>query len=172
SCALQVAAAQTPRGWGGRQPLCGIGVTSVIESTCNPEDCSARTAASRPLPGPLTNTSTCRSPCSIARRTAPSAATCAAYGVLLREPLKLDEPALPHESTLPCGSVRVISVLLNVDCTYARPRGMFFRSRRRSRFFPPRVPRRRSAIRCLPYLMNSQPSAVSSQRTPTLTAGC
>jgi hypothetical protein len=35
----------------------------------------------------------------------------------LREPLNPDWPALAHESTLPFGSVSVISVLLNVDCT-------------------------------------------------------
>ena len=83
----------------------------------SPLDCRARIAASRPLPGPFTKTSTWRSPCSIARRAAPSAAICAAYGVLLREPLKPGLPALAHESTLPVGSVRVIRVLLNVDCT-------------------------------------------------------
>ncbi len=48
-----------PRGrFGGRQPLCGIGVTSLIEVTSNPAACKALTAASRPGPGPLTQTST------------------------------------------------------------------------------------------------------------------
>src|SRR5579883_3685474 len=106
-------------------------------STASPADCRARIAASRPLPGPFTYTSTWRRPCSMARRTAFSAATCAAYGVLLREPLKFDEPALPQASALPFGSVRVMIVLLNVDCTYARPRGTDLRSRRL-----PRVGRR------------------------------
>ena len=49
-----VAGAYTRRRFGGRQPLCGIGVTSVIETTCMPAVCSARIAASRPEPGPRT----------------------------------------------------------------------------------------------------------------------
>lgn len=46
----------TRRRFGGRQPLCGTGVTSLIAVTSKPTDCSARTAASRPAPGPLTVT--------------------------------------------------------------------------------------------------------------------
>src|SRR3974390_1264666 len=114
--------------------------------TMGPVACEARTAASRPLPGPFTKTSTWRRPCSIARRAAPSAAIWAAYGVLLREPLKPDWPALAHERTLPCGSVSVINVLLNVDCTYARPRGTDLRSRLRPLLF---VVAFRSAMRLL-----------------------
>jgi len=41
-------------------------------------------------------------------------------------------------------------VLLNVDCTYARPRGIFFRSRRRTRPRA-RVARRRSAMGCASF---------------------
>ena len=63
---------------GGRQPLCGIGVTSRIEVTLKPPDCSARSADSRPEPGPLTSTSRVFMPCSIAFLPASSAATCAA----------------------------------------------------------------------------------------------
>ena len=44
----------TRRRFGGRQPLCGIGVTSLIMVTSRPAACSARIAASRPEPGPLT----------------------------------------------------------------------------------------------------------------------
>ena len=40
--------------FGGRQPLCGNGVTSIISVTSIPEPCTARIADSRPLPGPLT----------------------------------------------------------------------------------------------------------------------
>src|ERR1700741_3232468 len=47
---------------GGRQPLCGIGVTSRIERTSIPEAARARTADSRADPGPLTRTSTERRP--------------------------------------------------------------------------------------------------------------
>ena len=46
--------------------MCGIGVTSVIAETCRPFDCSERIAASRPAPGPFTNTSIERMPFSIA----------------------------------------------------------------------------------------------------------
>ena len=45
---------QTRRLFGGRHPLCGIGVTSLIMVTSRPAVCSARMAASRPAPGPLT----------------------------------------------------------------------------------------------------------------------
>src|SRR5438309_11762018 len=52
----------TLRRFGGRQPLCGIGVTSRIERTSIPDAANARTADSRPEPGPLTRTSTLRTP--------------------------------------------------------------------------------------------------------------
>ena len=90
-------------------------MTSRMLITLRPAAWRARIAASRPLPGPLTKTSTWRRPCSIARRAAPSAAIWAAKGVLLREPLKLAVPALPQLRTFPFGSVRVMIVLLNVD---------------------------------------------------------
>ena len=71
-----------------------------------------RMAVSRPEPGPLTSTSTLRTPCSMARLVAVSAAICAAYGVDLREPLKPTLPAEAHDSTLPWRSVNVMIVLL------------------------------------------------------------
>ena len=52
----------TRRRFGGRHPLCGIGVTSRIASTFRPTACSARNADSRPAPGPLTSTSKVRMP--------------------------------------------------------------------------------------------------------------
>src|SRR5208283_3857042 len=52
----------TLRLFGGRQPLCGIGVVSFMERTSIPAAASARTADSRPDPGPLTRTSTLRTP--------------------------------------------------------------------------------------------------------------
>src|SRR5919206_76390 len=52
------AIAQTLRRFGGRQPLCGIGVTSLIDRICSPAAASAWIADSRPLPGPCTRTST------------------------------------------------------------------------------------------------------------------
>src|SRR5687768_18239223 len=70
-------------------------------------------------------------PCSIARRAAPSADRAAAYGVLLREPLKPATPAEPHEITAPVRSVIVMIVLLNVAWIWTCPWGTFLRSRRR-----------------------------------------
>src|SRR5579884_389159 len=56
----------TRRRLGGRQPLWGMGVTSVMAVTSSPAACKARMAASRPAPGPFTNTSIDRIPCSMA----------------------------------------------------------------------------------------------------------
>src|SRR5260370_12021390 len=106
---------QTLRRLGGRQPLWGIGVTSLIEITVSPAACNARTADSRPPPGPLTCTTTLRIPTSAAFLAAASAAICAANGVPLRDPLKPTEPALDHEITRPCWSVSVTIVLLQVS---------------------------------------------------------
>src|SRR3546814_5336874 len=69
---------QTRRRFGGRHPLCGIGVTSRIAVIVKPTACSARSADSRPEPGPFTLTSRVRTPCSCALRPASSAAICAA----------------------------------------------------------------------------------------------
>src|SRR5271166_5732257 len=124
---------QTRRRLRGRQPLCGIGVTSRIEVTLTPAAWIARRADSRPEPGPETSTSSVRMPCSAALRTASSAAICAANGVDLREPLNPIVPAEDHEIVLPCASVMVIIVLLNVEFTWATPVAMFLRSRRRTR---------------------------------------
>src|SRR5258706_3353035 len=104
--------AYTRRRLGGRQPSCGMGVTSRMAVISSPTACSERIAASRPAPGPFTNTSTDFRPNSIALRAAISAAVCAAKGVLLREPLKPALPALDHETTAPLLSVRVTIVLL------------------------------------------------------------
>ena len=60
-------------------------------------------------------------PCSCAARPAVSAATCAANGVDLREPLKPAPPDVAHDSVLPCRSVIVMIVLLNDACTCAMP---------------------------------------------------
>ena len=40
----------TLRRFGGRHPLCGIGVVSLMERTSMPADARARTADSRPEP--------------------------------------------------------------------------------------------------------------------------
>src|SRR5260370_29377396 len=83
---------QTRRRLGGRQPLCGIGVTSRMLRTSIPVVARARIADSRPEPGPETRTSTERTPWSRAALAAPTAACCAANGVPLREPRKPSQP--------------------------------------------------------------------------------
>src|SRR5918996_5701042 len=127
------AGGQTRRRLRGRQPLCGIGVTSRIDVIVKPTLCKDLSADSRPEPGPRTSTSRVRMPCSMALRPACSAATCAANGVDLREPLKPWLPADDQAIALPCASVMVIIVLLNDALTWATPDEMFLRSRRRRR---------------------------------------
>src|SRR5699024_7028571 len=117
----------------GRHPLCGIGVTSVMLVILKPVLCRERTADSRPGPGPLTRTSRFFTPHSVAALPAFSAATCAANGVLLREPRNPQPPAVAHDSALPWRSVMVTIVLLNEACTNAMPSAMFFRARLRGR---------------------------------------
>ena len=73
------------------------------------------------MPGPCTRTCTRRTPSVIASRAACSAATVAANGVDFFEPLKPALPDEPHEIVLPCVSVMVIVVLLNVALTWAMP---------------------------------------------------
>src|SRR5690349_21371865 len=106
---------------GGRHPLCGTGVTSEMLLILRPSAFSARTADSRPGPGPLMRTSRFFTPCSWAARPADSAATWAANGVDLREPLKPAAPEVAHDSALPWRSVIVMIVLLNDACTWAMP---------------------------------------------------
>ena len=66
-------------------------------------------------------------------RAADSAVTCAANGVLLREPLKPTAPALSQAMTLPSLSVSVTRVLLNDVLICAWPMAMFLRTLRRWR---------------------------------------
>src|SRR2546425_13155800 len=98
---------------GGRQPLCGTGFTSEVLVILSPSACNARTADSRPGPGPLMRTSRFFTPHSTAALPADSAATCAANGVDLREPLNPAPPDVAHDSALPWRSVIVMIVLLN-----------------------------------------------------------
>src|ERR1700712_4557023 len=122
---------QTRRRLGGRTPLCACGVTSLIEPTSRPAAWRERIAVSRPEPGPLTTTSTLFLPCSCAWRAADSAASCAANGVDLRDPLKPTPPDEAQLITAPGGSVIETVVLLNVDLMWACPIAMFFFSLRR-----------------------------------------
>src|SRR5258706_4633584 len=128
---------QTLRFFGGRQPLCGTGVRSLIPLTSSPAVDNARTADSRPAPGPLTSTFTVRNPDSFALFAAVSDACCAAKGVPLRDPRKPSEPELDHDKTLPTGSVTVMMVLLKDACTWTMPTGTDFFSFFLKAFFLP-----------------------------------
>src|SRR4051812_30907672 len=112
---------QTLRRLGGRHPLCGTGVTSLMPATSMPTFCSERIAVSRPEPGPFTTTSTLRTPCSIAARAAFSAAIWAANGGDLREPLNPTLPAEAQDRTLPSWSVIDTIVLLKLLLMCATP---------------------------------------------------
>src|SRR5687767_14863449 len=92
-----------------------------MDFTCSPAVASAWMADSRPLPGPCTRTCTRLTPAVSASRAACSAATVAAKGVLFLDPLKPALPDEPHEIALPCMSVIVTVVLLNVASTCAMP---------------------------------------------------
>ncbi len=93
-----------------------------------PAAARARIALSRPAPGPFTRTSSERTPLSWAICAALPAASCAANGVPLREPLNPMRPAEDQARTLPCWSVIETIVLLKDACTVASACGMFFLS--------------------------------------------
>src|SRR6516165_2649219 len=112
----------TRRFFGGRQPLCGRGVTSSMALIVRPAACKAVTADSRPEPGPLTRTSISLRPNLEARSAQTSAARWAANGVLLRLPLKPTVPAEAKQSVSPLVSVMVTIVLLKVALMWATPR--------------------------------------------------
>src|ERR1035437_6588423 len=97
---------------GARHPLCGTGVTSAMLVILKPTAFNARSADSRPGPGPLMRTSRFLTPHSCACLPACSAAIWAANGVDFLEPLTPLEPVVAQESALPCRSVIVIIVLL------------------------------------------------------------
>src|ERR1700742_3019344 len=105
-----------------------MGVTSEILVIFKPQVFRARTADSRPGPGPPTRTSTFFRPCSCAATPAFSAATCAANGVLLREPRNPQPPEVAQDSVLPWRSVIVMIVLLKEACTWAIPSRTFLRA--------------------------------------------
>src|SRR5947207_2565098 len=123
-----------------------------------PDAARARMADSRPAPGPFTLTSTERMPCSCASWAAFCAATCAANGVPLRDPLKPMRPALDQARMLPIGSQIDTIVLLNVAAIEATPCGMFFRSLR--------LPDCRRAD-CAPPFLGAAAVAMSFPRHPS-----
>src|SRR5574341_209717 len=109
-----------------------MGVTSRMSEILSPAEASARRADSRPAPGPLTITVQFLRPCSMALAAASPAATWAAKGVDLRDPLKPRAPADDQAMTFPEPSVMVIMVLLKVAATWTTPVATFFLAR----FFP------------------------------------
>src|SRR5947209_9992336 len=94
--------------------------------TSMPAVAKARTADSRPEPGPATRTSTARRPDSFALLAAVNEACWAANGVPFREPRNPREPELDQARTLPMGSVKVTIVLLNEAWICTVPYGTFF----------------------------------------------
>src|SRR4029077_6877637 len=126
SSCLQTTKNQTRRFLGGRHPLCGIGVRSRMERTSRPAVDSARTADSRPAPGPLTFTFTLRKPDSLALLAAVIEACWAAKGVPLRDPRNPSERELDQARAFPTVSVMVAMVLLKDACTWTKPTGTFF----------------------------------------------
>src|SRR4051812_20819120 len=105
-----------------------MGVRSRMRVILKPVEASARSADSRPEPGPFTYTLIERMPCSIALWAASSAASWAANGVDLREPLKPFTPAEDQATTLPETSVMVTMVLLKEAVTCTIPLCTFLRA--------------------------------------------
>src|SRR5262245_63828624 len=99
----------------------------------------ARTADSRPEPGPFTRTSTERIPLSRAMPAALLAACWAANGVPLRDPRKPMAPADDWATRFPLRSVMLTRVLLKVACIWTMPCGTTFFSFFLKTFFLPEV---------------------------------
>src|SRR5207247_3339360 len=114
------------RFFGVLQPLWGTGVTSAMLLILRPSALRARTADSRPGPGPLMRTSRFFTPHSCAARPGCSRATWAANGVDFLEPLKPAAPEVAQARALPWRSVMVTMVLLNAAWMWAMPSATFF----------------------------------------------
>ncbi len=127
--------------------MCGCPVTSFMERTSMPMLWNVLAAMSRPEPWPLTSMSTRRMPWSIALLATLSAVIWAAYGVLLRLPLKPNAPADSQAITLPSWSETLTMVLLNELLMCTTPVEMFLRTLRRVRLAPRVLPCGRC---CLP----------------------
>ena len=98
----------------------------MMDVTFRPAARNARTAASRPPPGPFTLTSMLLNPSAMASSAAFLADSVAANGVLFREPLNPKVPELHHEMVFPYLSVKVTMVLLKVALTKPIPSGSTF----------------------------------------------
>lgn len=93
-----------------------MGVKSEISDILIPNAFNARADDSLPGPGPVIRTSRVLIPHSSAARPAVSAATWAANGVDLRDPLNPAPAAVAQDKVFPCRSVIVMMVLLNEAC--------------------------------------------------------
>ena len=91
----------TRRTFFGRGPLCGIGVTSLIDNTLNPWLASERIAESRPLPTPETSTSTLTNPVFFTFSASAEMVLEAANGVAFFGPENPSDPAEAQARTLP-----------------------------------------------------------------------
>src|SRR3989338_11556323 len=97
---------------GGRGPLCGTGVASLMLCTCAPLETKLRMADSRPEPTPFTTTEISRTPIVVALAATASPTLAAAKGVPFLAPLKPSMPLEEKATTFPFSSVRVRRVLL------------------------------------------------------------
>jgi hypothetical protein len=113
--------------------LCGTGVTSLIDVTSMPALWIERTAVSRPEPGTLDLHLGAPQAVLLGALAARSAASWAANGVDLREPLNPTPPDEAQAMTLPSVSVIETIVLLNELLMWTTPVVTFLRSLRRGR---------------------------------------
>src|SRR3989344_5843528 len=104
----------TRLGLGGRGPLCGIGVASLIERIWMPLPEKARRTDSRPAPTPRIITDASFSPIIMLFSPRNSPTLAAAYGVDFLAPEKPSAPALEDTMAFPLSSVIIAFVLLKV----------------------------------------------------------
>ena len=109
------------RAFGGRGPLCGTGVMSLMAVIWIPLVEKARIDDSRPAPTPDTTTETSFTPIAAARSPTSSPTLAAANGVPFLAPENPSDPEEDHVTMLPDLSPRHILVLLKVASTYSMP---------------------------------------------------
>src|SRR3989338_864706 len=109
------------RAFGGRGPLCGTGVTSLIAVIWMPLVEKARIDDSRPAPTPETTTDTSFTPMAAARSPTSSPTLAASNGVPFLAPENPSEPDDDQVTMLPDLSPRHILVLLKVASTKSMP---------------------------------------------------
>src|SRR3989344_9618437 len=107
--------------FGGRGPLCGTGVMSLMAVIKIPLVEKARIEVSRPAPTPETTTDTSLTPMAAARSPISSPTLAAANGVPFLAPEKPSEPEEDQVTMLPDLSPKHILVLLKVASTYSMP---------------------------------------------------